>query len=128
MQRHAKIQGKWKDEEERRIIQRTEKALLNKKIRDVAKKREELKVNQVELKEELKAELITRNSKLRLSKDPSTGISYVQAPLSNTILKDIMHSHNLADSAECDCSLSRGILEHFICWYPLIATERHPVC
>ena len=55
--RHAKIQGKWIDEEERRIIQRTEKALLNKKIRDVAKKREELKVNQVKLQEELKAKL-----------------------------------------------------------------------
>ena len=44
-----------------------------------------------------------KTSKLRLPKDRSTGISYIRALLGNTILKDTMHSHRLAESPECDC-------------------------
>ena len=54
--------------------------------------------------------------KTRVPKDRATGISYVRALLGNTILKDTMHSHRLADSPKCDCSLSRETLEHFMCY------------
>ena len=70
-------------------------------------------------------ELITDvSSKLRLPKDRSTDISYIRALLGNTILKDTMHSHRLAESPECDCSFSRETLDHFICWCPLFANQR----
>ena len=53
--KHVKIQGKWRDEEERRIIRRAEKALLNKKIGEVVKRRNDLKRKQEEVKDQLKS-------------------------------------------------------------------------
>ena len=44
----------WRDETEKRIIFRTEKALLNKRIADVIKKRKQLKSKHSQLKEEIR--------------------------------------------------------------------------
>ena len=51
---NKRIPGKWRDETERKIIFRTEKALLNKRIADIIKKREQLKNKHSQLKEEIK--------------------------------------------------------------------------
>ena len=49
--------GKWKDQEERNIIRRAEKALLNKKIGEVAKKRKQLKEKGDQLRNDIKGAL-----------------------------------------------------------------------
>ena len=54
---HSKILGKWKDQEERDIIRRAEKALLNKKIGEVAKKRKQLKEKGDQLRNDIKGAL-----------------------------------------------------------------------
>ena len=55
--RHIKIRGKWESEEERRIINQAEKALLNYKIRETVKKREYLRSAVEKLKCEIKSEI-----------------------------------------------------------------------
>ena len=51
--KYARIPGKWLDEKEKKIIERTEKALLNKRTGDVIKKREELRKKLSWLKDEI---------------------------------------------------------------------------
>ena len=53
--RYLKIQGKWESDEEKRVIKRAEKALLNIKIRDTVKKRDYLRSAVENLKGEIKS-------------------------------------------------------------------------
>ena len=52
--RYLKIQGKWESDEEKRVIKRAEKFLLNIKIRDTVRKRDYLRSAAEDLEGEIK--------------------------------------------------------------------------
>ena len=54
---HVRIRGRWESDEEKRLIKRTEKALLNIKIGQIVKKKDYLKRELDRLEERIKTEL-----------------------------------------------------------------------